>query len=65
MDFVTYSFISGREFRPPTIINNYFRECSAIEVDTSLGARRVIEVPERQLQGKNFPLWYTALFIMN
>jgi len=47
MEFVTDSLISGRRFKALTIIDNYTRECAAIEVDTSLGGRRVIEVLER------------------
>jgi putative transposase len=39
MDFVTDSIVTGRRFRTLTIIDDYTRECPAIEVDTSLGGR--------------------------
>jgi putative transposase len=41
MDFVTDSIITGRRFRALVIVDDYSRECPAIEVDTSLGGRRV------------------------
>ena len=47
MDFVTYSIVTGRRFRALTIIDAYFRKCPAIEVDTSLGGRRVVGEMER------------------
>jgi putative transposase len=55
MDFVTDSLIIGRMFRALTIIDNYTRECPAIEVDTSLGGRRVIEVLERLRETRGLP----------
>jgi putative transposase len=47
MDFVTDSFITGQRFRALAIVDDYSRECPAIEVDTSLGGRRVVGVLER------------------
>jgi putative transposase len=47
MDFVTDSIVTGRRFRAPTIVDDYSRGCPAIEVDTSLGGRRVVAVLER------------------
>jgi putative transposase len=47
MDFVSDSVVTGRRFRALTIIDNYTRECPAIEVDTSLGGTRVVSVLER------------------
>jgi putative transposase len=47
MDFVTDSFITGGRFRALAIVDDYSRECPAIEVDTSLGGRRVVGVLER------------------
>ena len=55
MDFVTDSLITGRKFRALTIIDNYTRECPAIEVDTSLGGRRVIQVLERLEATRGLP----------
>lgn len=47
MDFVTDSVITGRRFRALVIVDDYSRECPVIEVDTSLGGRRVVSVLER------------------
>ena len=47
MDFVTDSVVTGRRFRALTIVDDYSRECPAIEVDTSLGGARVVNVLER------------------
>lgn len=47
MDFVTDSLVTGRRFRALAIVDDYSRECPAIEVDTSLGGRRVVNVLER------------------
>lgn len=55
MDFVTDSIVTGRRFRALTIIDNYSRECPAIEVDTSLGGRRVVGVLERLAESRGLP----------
>jgi len=47
MDFVTDSIVTGRRFRALAIVDDYSRECPAIEVDTSLGGRRVVGVLDR------------------
>jgi DNA invertase Pin-like site-specific DNA recombinase len=47
MDFVTDSIVTGRRFRALAIVDDYSRECPAIEVDTSMGGRRVVSVLER------------------
>lgn len=47
MDFVADSIVAGRRFRALTIVDDYSRECPAIEVDTSLGGARVVGVLER------------------
>jgi putative transposase len=52
MDFVTDSIVTdsivtGRRFRALAIVDDYSRECPAIEVDTSLGGRRVVSVLDR------------------
>ena len=47
MDFVTDNIITGRRFRALAIVDDYSRECPVIEVDTSLGGRRVVAVLER------------------
>lgn len=55
MDFVTDNIITGRRFRALTIVDDYSRECLAIEVDTSLGGRRVVAVLERLAQIRGLP----------
>lgn len=41
MDFVSDTLATGRTFRALTIVDEYTRECPAIEADTSLpGARK-------------------------
>jgi putative transposase len=47
MDFVTDSLVTGGRFRALAIVDDFSRECPAIEVDTSLGGHRVVGVLER------------------
>lgn len=47
MDFVADRLTSGRRFRCLSIVDDYTRECLAIEVDTSLPGLRVANVLER------------------
>ena len=47
MDFVTDSIVTGRRFRVLAIVDDYTRECPALEVDTSLGGRRVVGVLDK------------------
>ena len=39
MDFMRDTLADGRVFRTLNIVNDYTRECLAIEVDTSLSVR--------------------------
>jgi len=55
MDFVTDSTVTGRRFRALTIVDDYSRECPAIEVDTSLGGARVVSVLERLAEIRGLP----------
>jgi len=55
MDFVTDSIVTGRRFRALTIVDDYSRECPAIEVDTSLGGRRVVSVLEKLAETRGLP----------
>jgi len=55
MDFVTDSLVIGRRFRALTIVDDYTRECPAIEVDTSLGGSRVVAVLERLAESRGLP----------
>ena len=55
MDFVTDSVVTGRRFRALAIVDDYSRECPAIEVDTSLGGTRVVSVLERLAEARGLP----------
>jgi putative transposase len=55
MDFVTDSIVTGRRFRALVIVDNYSRECPVIEVDTSLGGRRVVSVLEKLSELRGLP----------
>jgi len=55
MDFVTDSIFTGRRFRALAIVDDYSRECPAIEVDTSLGGRRVVDVLEKLAESRGLP----------
>ena len=46
VDFMTDALSSGRRFRTLNIVDDYTRECLAIEVDTSLGGVRVVRALE-------------------
>jgi putative transposase len=47
MDFVQDQLADGRRFRTLTIVDSFTRECPALEVDTSLGGKRVARVLDR------------------
>ena len=55
MDFVTDSVVTGRCFRALAIVDDYSRECPAIEVDSSLGGRRVVAVLEKLAELRGLP----------
>jgi putative transposase len=55
MDFVSDSIVTGRKFRALTIVDNYTRECPVIEVDTSLGGARVVNVLDRLSETRGLP----------
>jgi putative transposase len=48
MDFMRDTLADGRVFRPLNIVDDYTRECLAIEVDTSLPGARVVRVLDRR-----------------
>ena len=56
VDFMTDALSSGRRFRTLNIVDDYTRECLAIEVDTSLGGMRVVRVLEELKQRRGLPL---------
>lgn len=55
VDFMTDALSSGRRFRMLNIVDDYTRECLAIEVDTSLGGARVVRVLEELKERRGLP----------
>ena len=55
MDFVSERTVTGRRFRALSIVDDYSRECPAIEVDISLGGARVVGVLERLAETRGLP----------
>ena len=55
MDFVSDRIVTGRRFRALAIIDDFSRECPAIEVDTSLGGTRVVTVLEKLSETRGLP----------
>jgi len=55
MDFVADCLASGRKLRCLTIVDDFSRECPAIEVDTSITGRRVVAVLERLADLRGLP----------
>jgi putative transposase len=47
MDFIADGLIDGRKIRCLAIVDDYSRECLALEVDTSINGRRVAAVLDR------------------
>lgn len=55
IDFVADRLESRRRFRVLTIVDNYSRECPALEVDTSIGGVRVVRVLDRLAETRGLP----------
>jgi putative transposase len=55
MDFVSDSTVNGRRFRALAIVDDYSRECPTIEVETSTGGARVVNILERLSQTRGLP----------
>lgn len=55
VDFVHDSLSNGRRFRALTVIDEWSRECPAIEVDASLTGERVTRVMERLRSTRGLP----------
>jgi putative transposase len=55
MDFVSDGFVDGRRLRCLNIVDDLTKECLAIEVDTSLPGRRVVNVLERLAESRGLP----------
>jgi len=55
MDFVHDVLADGRRIRVLTVVDDYSRECLALEVDTSLSGQRVSRVLEALRQAEKLP----------
>ena len=55
MDFVSDGFVDGRRLRCLNIVDDFTKECLAIEVDTSLPGKRVVGVLERLAEIRGLP----------
>jgi putative transposase len=55
LDFVSDTIATGRGIRVLTVVDAYTRECLALEVDTSLGSRRVTRTLDRVIEGRVAP----------
>ena len=55
MDFMSDSLATGRNFRTLNIVDDYTRECLAIEVDVSLPGERVVRVLDRLVESGHKP----------
>jgi putative transposase len=55
MDFVSDTLAHGRTFRVLTIIDEYTRECLAVEADTSLPGLRVVRVLQHLADTRGLP----------
>ena len=55
MDFTRDTLANGRAFRTLNIVDDYTRECPAIEVDHSLPGLRVVRVLDRLAETRGLP----------
>lgn len=55
MDFVSDAVVGKRSFRAFTLVDDYTRECLAIEADTSLTGERVVRVLDRVAAERGCP----------
>lgn len=60
MDFVADGLVDGRKLRCLTIVDDFSRECLALEVDTSINGRRVAAVLDRLGDLRGLPLSITV-----
>ncbi|MGF7192246.1 putative transposase, partial [Robbsia andropogonis] len=65
MDFVSDGLAYGRRFRCLNVVDDYTRECLAIEVDTSLPGMRVKQVMQRLREMRGLPLSITVDNVLN
>jgi putative transposase len=58
MDFMSDSMVGNRRFRTFNVMDDCSREALAIEIDTSLSAKRITRVLERVLESRGKPVWF-------
>lgn len=56
MDFVRDTLADGRVFRMLTVVDDYSRQCLAIELDTTLPGTRVVRAMERLVKERGKPV---------
>lgn len=61
LDFVLDTLEDGRRMRLLTVVDDFTRACLAIEVDTSIGGHRVVQVLQRLVETRGTP----AVLIMD
>ncbi len=55
MDFVSDGLVDGRRLRCLNIVDDFTKQCLAIEVDTSLPGKRVVAALERLAESRGLP----------
>jgi putative transposase len=55
LDFLVDVLEDGRRFRLLAVVDDFTRSCLAIEVDTSIGGRRVVQVLQRLIETRGKP----------
>ena len=55
MDFMFDRLISGRRFKTLNVVDDFTRECLAIEIDFSIGGKRVIRVLDQLAETRGLP----------
>ena len=55
LDFLLDTLEDGRRVRLLAVVDDFTRACLAIEVDTSIGGRRVVEVLQRLVETRGTP----------
>ena len=60
MDFVSDGLVDGRRVRCLNIVDDFTKQCLAIEVDTSLPGKRVVNVLQRLAESRGLPKGITV-----
>ena len=60
MDFVHDQLANGRQFRAPTVIDRWYRQCVALQADFSLTGQKVVDAKNAIASSRQFPYAITA-----